>query len=180
MLSRLRPSGRLFFCSVSSSSCAGTARSSPSRRPPRSPSRRSRRPSMSPFPLGAQRGQTMELTLTGTQPRRPDALWTSFPAKVTIPTDMNNGKDAGQAAGKARSPGRRPDRLPLDPPGDQARHLQRPHVLHRRGAADWTRRPTTGRREKAQAVPVPCVVVGKTDAEVSDFFKVSRQAGPAA
>src|SRR5215211_8415970 len=49
-----------------------------------------------PFPLGVQRGQTLELTLTGTNLADPTALWTSFPAKATFPTDMNNGKDAGK------------------------------------------------------------------------------------
>src|SRR5262245_11599011 len=44
-------------------------------------------------PLGMQRGTTLEVTLTGTNLADPVALWTSFPAKVTIPTDNNNGKD---------------------------------------------------------------------------------------
>ena len=46
-----------------------------------------------PVPLGVQRGNTLDLTLTGTNLAEPTALWTSFPAKVTIPTDANNGKD---------------------------------------------------------------------------------------
>ena len=32
-------------------------------------------------------------------------------------------------------------------------------------------------RETAQAVPVPCVIVGKADAEVSDYYKISVRAG---
>src|SRR5438132_2982498 len=44
-------------------------------------------------PLGMQRGTTLDLNLTGTNLTEPTALWTSFPAKVTIPTDNNNGKD---------------------------------------------------------------------------------------
>src|SRR6266478_1950384 len=44
-------------------------------------------------PLGMQRGTTLDLTLTGTNLAEPTALWTSFPAKVTIPTEANNGKD---------------------------------------------------------------------------------------
>src|SRR5437870_4868534 len=35
------------------------------------------------FPLGAQRGQTIELTLTGTNLADPTALWTSFGGKAT-------------------------------------------------------------------------------------------------
>src|SRR5262249_54864153 len=32
-------------------------------------------------------------------------------------------------------------------------------------------------KSTAQAVPVPCVVVGKADAEVNDYFKISVKAG---
>src|SRR5262249_39679911 len=46
-----------------------------------------------PFPMGAKRGGPIELALTGTNLADPTAFWTSFPAKVTIPTDNNNGKD---------------------------------------------------------------------------------------
>src|SRR5262245_2958847 len=46
-----------------------------------------------PAPLGMQRGTALDLTLTGTNLADPTGLWTSFPAKVTIPTDNNNGKD---------------------------------------------------------------------------------------
>src|SRR5262245_36532501 len=44
-------------------------------------------------PAGMQRGTTLEVTLTGTNLAEPTGLWTSFPGKVTIPTDQNNGKD---------------------------------------------------------------------------------------
>ena len=56
------------------------------------------------FPLGVQRGQTIELTLTGTNLADPTALWTSFPAKATFPTDMNNGKDAAKLQVKLEVP----------------------------------------------------------------------------
>src|SRR5262245_5093924 len=50
-------------------------------------------PTLAPLPaLGVQRGTTVDLTLTGTNLQDPTGLWTSFPAKVTIPTDANNGK----------------------------------------------------------------------------------------
>src|SRR6516225_6269621 len=49
-----------------------------------------------PTPLGMQRGTTLELTLTGTNLVGPTQFWTSFPAKITIPTDKNNGKLANQ------------------------------------------------------------------------------------
>src|SRR6266542_324755 len=51
-------------------------------------------PTLTPVvPLGMQRGTKLELTLTGTNLAEPTGLWTSFPAKVTIPPDANNGKD---------------------------------------------------------------------------------------
>src|SRR5688572_26161411 len=46
-----------------------------------------------PQPLGALPGASVELTLTGTNLADPVALLTGFPAKVTFPTDANNGKD---------------------------------------------------------------------------------------
>src|SRR2546429_9672847 len=51
-------------------------------------------PTLTPaLPLGMQRGTKLELTLTGTNLAEPTGLWTSFPARVTIPTENNNGKD---------------------------------------------------------------------------------------
>src|SRR5690242_19184553 len=51
-------------------------------------------PTLNPAaPLGMQRGKTLDLTLTGVNLAGPTKVWTSFPAKVMIPTDMNNGKD---------------------------------------------------------------------------------------
>src|SRR5713101_8179612 len=44
-------------------------------------------------PVGVQRGTAIDLTLTGTNLAEPTGLWTSFPGKVIIPTDQNNGKD---------------------------------------------------------------------------------------
>ena len=57
-----------------------------------------------PFPFGVQRGQSIELTLAGANLNDPVALWTSFPAKATFATDMNNGKDAGSVRVKLEVP----------------------------------------------------------------------------
>src|SRR6516164_5634610 len=46
-----------------------------------------------PLPNGAQRGQSLELTLTGSNLANPTGLWTSFPATISFPPDKNNGKD---------------------------------------------------------------------------------------
>src|SRR6185437_7703368 len=54
-------------------------------------------PTLKPaLPLGMQRGTTLDLTLTGTNLAEPTGLATSFPAKVVIPTEGNNGKDNGK------------------------------------------------------------------------------------
>jgi hypothetical protein len=129
-----------------------------------------------PFPLGVQRGQTLELTLTGTNLADPTALWTSFPAKVTFPTDMNNGKDAAKLRVKLE--------VPADAPlGYHSIRLATKHGISNPRMFCVDELPQLDEaadnhaKEKAQAVPVPCVVVGRTDAEVSDFFKVSVKPG---
>src|SRR5947209_6691757 len=57
-----------------------------------------------PMPLGVQRGTTLDLTLTGTNLQEPTGLWTSFPCKVTIPTEGTNGKDATKLLVKLQVP----------------------------------------------------------------------------
>jgi hypothetical protein len=129
-----------------------------------------------PFPLGVQRGQTLELTLTGTNLSDPTALWTSFPARATFPTDMNNGKDPAKL------------RVRLEVPADAPLGFHSIRLATKHGISnlrmfcvdelpqlDETADNKT--KEKAQPVPVPCVVVGRTAAEVSDFFKVSVKPG---
>lgn len=128
------------------------------------------------FPLGAQRGQTIELNLTGTNLADPTALWTSFPAKVTIPTDMNNGKDAAKLRVKLEVPADAPIgfhsiRLATKQGISNARMFCVDDMPQIDEAAD------NRTREKAQPVAVPGVVVGKTDAEASDFFKVPVKPG---
>ncbi|HWG43566.1 MAG TPA: PPC domain-containing protein [Gemmataceae bacterium] len=134
-------------------------------------------PTLKPaVPLGMQRGTTLDLTLTGTNLAEPTGLWTSFPAKVTIPTEGNNGKDNAKLLVRVE--------VPKDAPiGFHAIRL-----ATRRGMSNLrlfciddlpqvsevnTNRATA----TAQAVPVPCVVVGKADAETTDYFKISVTAG---
>jgi hypothetical protein len=128
------------------------------------------------FPLGAQRGQTIEFNLTGTNLVDPTALWTSFPAKVTIPTDMNNGKDAAKLRVKLE--------IPADAPiGFHSIRLATKHGISNARMFCIDEVPQIDEsadnhvKEKAQPVPVPGVVVGKTDAEVSDFFRVAVKPG---
>ncbi len=129
-----------------------------------------------PVPLGMQRGTSLELTLTGTNLANPTGLWTSFPAKVTIPTDNNNGKDAAKL------------RVRLEVPKDAPLGFHSLRLATTHGISNFRlfclddlpqilKVSTNRNKSTPQAVPVPCVVVGKADAEVSDYFKVSVKAG---
>ncbi len=129
-----------------------------------------------PFPLGAKRGQPIELTLTGTNLADPVALWTSFPAKATFPTDMNNGKDAAKLRVKLE--------VPADAPiGFHSIRLATKHGMSNTRLFCIDDLPQIDEvadnksREKAQPLTTPIVVVGRTDAEVSDWFKVSVKPG---
>jgi hypothetical protein len=135
-------------------------------------------PVLSPvMPLGMQRGTSLELTLTGTNLNEPTALWTSFPAKITIPTDNNNGKDAAKL------------RVMLEVPKDAPLGFHSLRLATTRGMSNARLfclddlpqvLATVGAnrtRATALAVPTPCVVVGRIDAETSDCYKVSAKAG---
>ena len=134
-------------------------------------------PTLAPVaPLGMQRGTKLEITLTGTNLAGPTGLWTSFPAKVTIPTDANNGKDNAKL------------RVVLDVPRDAPLGFHSLRLATTRGMSNLRvfciddlpqvlETTTNHAKNTAQAVPVPCVVVGRADAEVSDYFKVSVKAG---
>ena len=129
-----------------------------------------------PFPFGVQRGQSIELTLAGANLNDPVALWTSFPAKATFPTDMNNGKDAGSV------------RVKLEVPADAPIGMHSIRIATKAGISNTktfcvddlpqlAEAADNKTKEKAQPVAIPSVVVGRTDAEVSDFFKVAVKPG---
>jgi hypothetical protein len=134
-------------------------------------------PTLQPvLPLGMQRGTTLDVTLTGSNLANPTGLWTSFPAKVTIPTEGNNGKDPGKLLVRIE--------VPKDAPlGFGALRLgtlrgvsnlrlfcidDLPQVLENN---------TNHTLAAAQPVPIPCVVVGRADGETTDYFKVTVTAG---
>ncbi|MFN4258874.1 MAG: hypothetical protein ACK4RK_06220 [Gemmataceae bacterium] len=129
-----------------------------------------------PAPLGIQRGTELELTLTGTNLAQPTGLWTSFPAQIEIPADNKNGEDNTKLRVRLRVA----EDAPL---GTHALRLatrrgmsnvrlfcvdELPQVLKEGNI----RTPQT-----AQTVPVPCVVVGRVDAEANDYYKIRVAAG---
>ncbi len=118
----------------------------------------------------------MDLTLTGTNLAEPTGLWTSFPAKVTIPTDQNNGKDETKL------------RVHLEVPKDAPMGFHTVRVATTRGLSNLRmfciddlpqimEVETNHSRTTAQVVPIPCVVVGRADPEASDYFKITVKAG---
>jgi hypothetical protein len=136
-----------------------------------------RAPTLSmPVPLGIQRGTAMDLTLTGTNLAAPTGLWTSFPAYVTIPTDNDNGKDNVKL------------RVHLDVPKDAPLGFHSIRLATTRGMSNFRlfciddlpqimEVDTNRSKSTAQAVSHPCVVVGKADAESSDYYKINVKAG---
>ena len=135
-------------------------------------------PTLNPvLPLGMQPGSGLELTLTGTNLAEPVALWTSIPgAKVTIPTDANNGKEPAKL------------RVKLDVPKDAPLGLYAVRLATTRGMSNLrlfciddlpqvNAEAAARKKETAQAVPIPSVVIGKADQEQTDYFKVSVKAG---
>jgi len=129
-----------------------------------------------PGPMGMQRGTALELTLTGTNLADPTGLLTSIPAKISFPTDNNNGKDPAKLRVKLET-------APDAPLGFHSMRLATnrgisnlrlfciddlPQIL----AVDTNKSKTT-----AQPVPIPCLVAGKAEAEINHYFKISAKAG---
>src|SRR5262249_27974319 len=111
-----------------------------------------------PMPLGAQRGTTLDLTLTGANLAGPTGLWTSFPAKVTIPSEDKNGQDNAKL------------KVRLEVPADAPLGYHAIRLATTRGMsnlrlfciddlAQVLKQDTAKNKNTPQAVPVPCVVV---------------------
>lgn len=134
-------------------------------------------PTLNPVtPFGMPRGTTLELTLTGINLAEPTGLWTSFPAKIVIPTDMNNGKEATKL------------RVVLDVPSDAPLGCHSLRLATSQGMSNFRLfciddLPQTmevdANQNKAtpQALTTPSVVIGRADAEKSDWYKVTVKAG---
>ena len=129
-----------------------------------------------PLPLGVQRGQPLELTLTGNNLANPVSLWTSFPAKVTIPDANNNGKEDGKLT------------VRLEVPADAPLGYGALRLVTRQGVSNLrlfcidelpqvVGNNANRTRDRAMPVPVPCVVVSRIDNETSEYFRFSARAG---
>src|SRR5260370_28734556 len=123
-----------------------------------------------------QRGKTLALTLTGTNLADPTGVWTSFPAKVTIPTEENNGKDNAKLL------------VRLEVPKDAPMGFHTIALATTRGMSNYRlfcvddlpevmQGANNRSKETAQAVSAPCVVVGRVTAEANDYYKITMKAG---
>ncbi len=129
-----------------------------------------------PFPMGMQRGTTLDLTLAGTNLAGPTGVLLSFPGKVTIPSENNNGKDNAKLL------------IRLEVPKETLLGWHTLRVATTRGMSNFRlfciddlpqvlEQDSNRSLATAQAVPLPCVVCGRADPEITDYFKFSVQAG---
>jgi hypothetical protein len=129
-----------------------------------------------PFPMGVQRGTTLDLNLTGANLAEPTGVLVNFPAKVTIPTENNNGKDNAKLL------------VRLEVPKDAPLGWHSLRVATTRGVSNFRlfciddlpqvlEQDNNRSLATAQAVPVPCIVCGRADPEITDYFKFTAQAG---
>jgi hypothetical protein len=129
-----------------------------------------------PANLGAKRGAAVELTLTGTNLTDPVGVLLSCPGEVTIPTDNKNGTDPARL------------RVKVELPADCPIGLHTIRVVTKHSVSNF--RPfvvdefptlpeveTNHSKDNPQAIEVPVVVTGRTDAEASDYFKFKVNAG---
>jgi len=123
-----------------------------------------------------QRGSTLELMLTGTNLAEPTGLYTSFPAKVTIPRDGKNGQENTRL------------RVRLEVPADAPLGFHVLRLATKRGMSNFrifcidnlpqvVKVDTNHQKGAPQAVPIPCVVAGRVDATASAYYKVHVKAG---
>ena len=127
-------------------------------------------------PHGAQRGTTIDLTLTGANLAEPTGLWLDFPAKVTFPPENNNGKDPAKLL------------VRLEVPKDAPMGFHALRLATSRGLSNLrlfcvddlpqvVAKDDNHTRETAQPVAPPCVVVGRTANESNDYYKITVAAG---
>lgn len=126
--------------------------------------------------LGAKVGETLELTLTGTNLNDAVAVLLSCPGKVSIPSDNKNGTEAAKL------------RVKVELPADCPVGLHTLRVATKHGVSNF--RPfvvddlvsvpevdTNRSKDTAQVVTIPAAIAGRTDPELSDFYKVKIAPG---
>jgi hypothetical protein len=134
-------------------------------------------PALNPVvPLGVQRGTAHDITLTGANLADPLAVWLGGPGRINLAPDDTTGKDSTKIHAR------------VEVPADASLGLYRLRVATAQGLSNFrpfcvdalpqiiesdnNHSPAT-----AQGVSPPCVVVGRVDAEASDFFRFTAAAG---
>lgn len=124
-------------------------------------------------PLSVQRGTTVELTLAGANLADPLAVWSSIPgATASTPTDANNGKDNAKL------------RVRLEVPREAPIGFHALRLATARGMSNFrlfciddlpavAQQETNRNKTTPQLVPVSCVVLGRMNAETSDWYKIT-------
>jgi hypothetical protein len=129
-----------------------------------------------PAPLGAQRGTALDLTLTGANLAEPVNVIATFPAKITIPTENNNGKDNAKLL------------VHLEVPKEAPIGWHSLRLATTRGISNFrlfciddlpqvVKQAGNQSIATAQAAPIPCVVCGQVNAEQTDYYKFTVATG---
>jgi hypothetical protein len=127
-------------------------------------------------PAGMQRGTTLEITLTGTNLADPTGVYTSFPAKITIPRDHKNGTENTRL------------RIRLEVPKDAPLGFHIIRLATARGISNLRifclddlpqieDMNASHSKEKPQTVPTPCVVAGQIATAASNYYQLRARAG---
>ena len=126
-----------------------------------------------PATLGTKPGSTVELTLTGTNLLDATSVWTSFLCQTTIAADQ---KDAAKL------------KVKFVVPADAAVGFHTFRVATKAGISNLRpfviddlveieEKPGNSKKETAQVVAAPCVILGTATAEAADYFRVPVKAG---
>ena len=134
-------------------------------------------PTINPLtPTGIQRGQSLELVVTGTQLASPTGVSLGIPAKITIPTEDKNGQDATKF------------KVRIDVPADTPLGWYPFRVATLKGVSNLrvlcvddlpqvVGSGTNRSKATAQVIPVPSAVTGAVVAETGDYYKFAVKAG---
>jgi hypothetical protein len=134
-------------------------------------------PNLNAFvPIGLQRGKSADLTLTGVNLAGPTGVSLGTPAEVTIPTADKNGTDNAKLKVQLKLPAETP--LGLYPLRlATKRGLSNIHLVAVDDLPQLVENEKNNSRETAQAIPVPCAVSARIEAEKADWYKITVSAG---
>ncbi|HEX4591861.1 MAG TPA: PPC domain-containing protein, partial [Gemmataceae bacterium] len=128
------------------------------------------------MPPGCQRGTTANVTLAGTGLGDPLAVWLGAAATVTPSPSDTTVKDSTKIRARVAVPPNAPlgmHRIRLATADGLSNF--RPFCID--GLPEVAETDQNHSPAAAQLIPVPCVVTGRADAEISDFFRFSVVAG---